>query len=108
MSTHYFLFTYDVTPAEDRPHKQADANRLRSAIGRLQEPKWEKNSSVDTAFTGTIELNGLTHEKRIAARKFIKQILRKVSDEYLIDYLDADIDVLLMVDGLGESMEFRV
>lgn len=107
MSDHCFLFTYSVSSIG---HDDAKAKAVRDKIAEISIEAWEKLVNVETTFAGRIEL-AATDEyfQRKEARRIIKDVL-----EDIVKQLDnsrhrqTEINVALMVEGLGAAMEFEV
>lgn len=105
MSTHNFLFTYSVSPVEQRNKNIADV--IRNRIAELDgKNNWEKLSNVETAFKGEIYLSSsLLRLKRDQAKEKITQILETVFDnDYPLNKVH--IYVALLVDELHDVIEF--
>ncbi len=108
MSTYKFLFTYTVSPKDSTATKIALADTVRKNIASLKVDEWTKLASVETTFSGVFYLtNSTINGKRTEAEKLVKNTLREVIDKQNA-YLQILVDVALMVDGLGEHIEFRV
>jgi hypothetical protein len=106
MSIHTFLFTYSVSPV-DQKHKNI-ADVIRDRIARLDgEYGWKKLSDVETAFKGELNLVYESKQsKRKEAEKDITKILETVFDSDYPSY-SVFISVALLVDGLHDVIEFR-
>lgn len=106
MSNKNFLFTYSVSPINDRDKTVADI--IRNRIARLDgENGWVKLDHVETAFKGNIEITKLTKEyQRNEAEKKVLTTLSTVFDD---DYPSHKVwvSVALLVDELGSAIEFR-
>lgn len=107
MATHFFLLTYSVSPCD--PQKQRDQNHadsLRQKLNRIELDDWKKLESVETAFSGMIRINEAPLEKKreeaqeIVSDKF-KEVMRSLDA-----FTSTRIKVALMVQGLGDVIEF--
>lgn len=108
MSAYNFLFTYTVSPKDSTTTKITLADNVRKNIASLKVHEWTKLATVETTFSGVVYLtNSTTNGKRTEAEKLIKNILREVIDKQHA-YLHISVDVALMVNGLGEHIEFKV
>ena len=103
MSCHYFLFTYSVSVAGS--HEVELADKVRRKIAKLEQ--WKKLERVETAFSGELYLIADTvSAKRKEAQSDVKEAINKIVDDS--DALNSVyVNVALLVDGLGEYIEFR-
>jgi hypothetical protein len=109
MAIHAFLLTYNVSPAieTDREH-QNQAARLRQKLNRVELEDWTKLESVETAFSGFMHLSESIHTtKRHAAQDLAWSRFKGVMDS-LGAYRDTTVNVALMIQGLGEAIEFSI
>ncbi|MFF7108858.1 hypothetical protein [Pseudomonas sichuanensis] len=109
MASHSFLLTYSVSPytETDRQH-QNQAVRLRQKLNRIEVEEWVKLETVETAFKGTVHLNETTiTQKRSEAENIAWQQFKEVMDS-LGAYKDTTVHVAMMVQGLGELIEFKL
>lgn len=106
MSIHNFLFTYSVSPVDEKDMRIADI--IRKRISNLDgEYGWTKLKRVETAFEGEIVVNGIDSDAKLEqAEEKIKNILNTVFDR---DHPSSKvwISVGLLVDGLKTVKEFR-
>ncbi|MCK6435953.1 hypothetical protein [Rivihabitans pingtungensis] len=107
MSVHDFLFTYSVSSIG---HDDAKAKAVRDKIAEISIEAWEKLVNVETTFVGKIKLSAIgEYHQREEAEGIIKHVL-----EGIVKQLDnsrhrqTEINVALMVEGLGAAMEFEV
>ena len=108
MSYYHFLFTYSVSPNGDGDKKTRIADRVRRKIAEIEEYGWKKLDNVETTFAGKIYLTAVgTQEKREDAEKIVTDVLRKVIDEDDA-YSDVWVSVALIVNGLGQYIDFRI
>ncbi|KAF5274850.1 hypothetical protein FQR65_LT16880 [Abscondita terminalis] len=92
------------------PKKQdykSDADDIRRKIANINEHLWEKNSDVETVFSGKIELTGHTETKRVQAEDRVRNAIKDILVENKC-VSKVDVSVALMVDGLGRTIEFSV
>lgn len=109
MANHVFLLTYSVSPANDdhREH-QALAVSLRQKLNRVEIEDWVKLSSVETSFSGHMYLNEtIVSKKRQEAQDIVWNQFKEVMDS-LSAYRETIVSVALMVQGLGEHIEFTI
>jgi len=108
MASYKFLLTYSVKAHQSTVSCQNLADKVRKRIERLDVEGWTKLENVETVFSGDISLtSGLISEKIREATKQVKQVfLDQLKNENA--YSDVDIYAVLMVNGLGESIEFSV
>jgi len=108
MPTFNFLFTYSVSPMSDEATKIQKANSTRRQIAEIEKDKWEKLTDVETAFAGEIYLESyIASKQRKEAQEIVSNELKKVIDENKALF-DIWVSVALMVDGLGECIEFKI
>ena len=107
MTDRHFIFTYSVSPKEGLADTAA-ADAVRDAIANIQIFKWDKCSNVETTFVGELKLTKLSlAERRAEAKAIVKKALSEVRDKR--DKLHRSIiEVVLMVDTLGEPMSFSI
>ncbi|MGR5517906.1 hypothetical protein [Vibrio sp. Y29_XK_CS5] len=107
MTSHDFLFTYSVSPLDGSKdeHKKA-ADTVRRRIAELE--RWEKLVSVETTFVGRLNLiETLISSKRREAKGDVTYAIELILDDLEVSSF-VTIDIALLVDGLGEYMEFRI
>lgn len=109
MVSHAFLLTYSVSPyAEtDRAH-QNQAVRLRQKLNRMEIEEWVKLETVETAFKGVVHLSETTLvQKRNEAENIAWTQIKEVM-ESLGAYKDTTVHVAMMVQGLGDLIQFEL
>lgn len=109
MTTYSFLLTYSVSPSieQNRDH-QNQAVRLRQKLNRVELDEWTKLESVETAFSGVMHLSdSILSKKRQEAQDIAWNQFKDVMDS-LEAYRDTSVNVALMVQGLGDLIEFSV
>ncbi|ATP49857.1 hypothetical protein ACF8Q9_08470 [Pseudomonas sp. TYF_15] len=109
MASHSFLLTYSVSPytETDRQH-QNQAVRLRQKLNRIEIEEWNKLETVETAFKGVVHLSETTiTQKRNEAEDIAWNQIKEVM-ESLGAYKDTTVHVVMMVQGLGEIIEFKL
>lgn len=109
MATHSFLLTYSVSPSNDsNQHHQNQAVRLRQKLNRVELDDWTKLESVETAFSGSVHLSeSILEKKRQEAQDIAWNQFKDVMDS-LEAYHDTAVTVAMMVQGLGDVIEFGV
>lgn len=109
MTAHSFLLTYSVSPCDsDNREHQNHAARVRQKLNRVEIENWIKLHDVETAFKGTMYLsNTILSKKREEAETHARDELKAVMKS-LDAYLETRIDVVLMVQDLGETIEFNI
>ena len=106
MSTHTFLLTYSVSPI-GTDHKAADV--IRARIAKLDcHNRWIKLVGVETTFKGKIDLSyALLENQKKEIQDKITKIIKTVFDEKSKTF-GVFIDVAILVDGMGEVIEFCI
>lgn len=109
MTSHHFLFTYSVSPHNANLRTDKDiSDDMRRKIAQISEFLWTKLTNVETTFSGTIFLEGdSVIKKRIDARKQVIKVIKDLLIEH-DSYVNVNVNVALMVNGLGECMEFKI
>ncbi|CAJ1866007.1 MULTISPECIES: hypothetical protein [Aeromonas] len=106
MPSHCFLFTYSVSPLNTNHKVVEQADKVRKKIAELNQ--WTKLDSVETTFVGELYLVESTLDgKRREAENDVTNVLKDLLDE-MDAYSSVWVDVALLVDGLGEHIEFKV
>lgn len=110
MPKYKFIFTYSVSPygANDIDRKTKKADKVRNKIGEIKNSDWTKLKDVETTFVGDMWLtNDETSKMRNQAEKIVKEEISEIMNEH--DALfDVSVYVALMIDRLGEHMEFSI
>lgn len=109
MRAYDFLLTYSVSPSDndDRAH-QNQAARVRQKLNRVEIDNWIKLQDVETAFKGVVYLSdSILAKKRDEAETHIRDELKAVMKS-LDAYLETRIEVVMMVQGLGGTIEFHI
>lgn len=110
MPKYKFIFTYSVSPygVNDIDRKTKQADKVRNKIGEIKNRDWTKLKDVETTFVGDIWLtNDETKKMRNQAEKIVKEEISEIISEYNA-LLDVSVYVALMIDSLGEHMEFSI
>lgn len=108
MSQHSFILTYSVSPYRAGAQVEKIAHKVRRDIAAMEIWDWKKLRDVETTFAGTLELTGFdVAEKREEALQLIadqiQSILRMAEGSH-----DVWVHAALLVDGLGEHLQFSV
>lgn len=100
------MFTYSLSPS-NTTHKAVElADKVRKKIADLN--KWEKLDSVETTFVGELYLVESTLDgKRREAEEDVTSVLKDLLDE-MDAYTSVWVNIVLLVDGLGEHIEFKI
>ncbi|MEW5669075.1 hypothetical protein AB1288_22475 [Pseudomonas putida] len=109
MASHAFLLTYSVSPytETDRVH-QNQAVRLRQKLNRIEIEEWVKLETVETSFKGVVHLSEtIIQQKRNEAEHIAWTHIKDVMDS-LGAYKDTTVHVAMMVQGLGDLIEFKL
>ncbi|WP_151707455.1 hypothetical protein [Acinetobacter sp. TUM15064] len=109
MPSHHFLFTYSVSPVNENLRSHRDSSDdMRRKIAKIKQVSWNKLTLVETAFIGEVYLiRGTTDDKRAEAQDDIYKVIEALLREHQA-YAQVRVDIALMVDGLGECIEFCV
>lgn len=109
MANHVFLLTYSVSPENEDNHEHRDlAVSLRQKLNRVEIEDWVKLSSVETAFSGNMYLNeSIISKKRQEAQDIAWNKFKEVMDS-LNAYRGTIVSVALIIQGLGEHIEFTI
>lgn len=111
MSEYHFIFTYQVIAKESKflfisiGSDKALAEEVRKEAAKINKIGWKKIEGIDTAFSGVFTLVKIN--KMIEAENLVREALGEVLEKYQASD-KIEINVALMVDGLGECMEFIV
>ncbi|WDU60771.1 hypothetical protein LRS56_18090 [Pseudomonas poae] len=109
MASYSFLLTYSVSPytETDRVH-QNQAARLRQKLNRVEIEDWVKLETVETAFKGVVHLSETTiTQKRNEAENIAWNQIKGVMDSLGV-YKETTVHVALMVQELGDLIEFKL
>ncbi|MFT2159848.1 hypothetical protein [Pseudomonas putida] len=106
MSSHRFQLTYSITHLSDTEKSLTAAKQVRDKIARTQFENWTKVEKVETTFKGTFYLRKLyLDDRKTEAEDIVRMAFGNIMSE-----LNASLEVWahcsLMVEGLGESLEF--
>lgn len=109
MRAYAFLLTYSVSPSDnDNREHQNHAVRVRQKLNRVEIENWIKLEDVETAFKGIVHLSdSIISKKREEAETHVRDELKAVMRS-LDAYFETRIDVVMMVQGLGETIEFHI
>jgi hypothetical protein len=88
--------------------QQNQATRLRQKLNKFLIERWEKLGSVETMVTGTTHINeAVLSRKRQQAQTIAFNTFKDVMTS-LEAYTESKVSIALMVQGLGETIEFGV
>ena len=110
MATRNFLLTYTVSPNDEK--YESDADKIRAHIRNFDnDPNWNRIDHLETVFKGTLDLKGTTSEQRDDANDQVRKLFRAVFNNSNISdsaYNNIQIYIVLLVDGLGTTIELSV
>lgn len=103
-----FLFTYSVVQRFHTDDDERAARLVRDRIGAIDFNDWVKLEHVETAFSGTLPVNGDSlRSRRDYAQKVVSDLIKPTFNG--IENLDRpDVHVALFVDTLEGVIEFTV
>jgi len=109
MSYHHFLFSYSVSPTDQNSSEKIEkSDKVRKKIAEIDELFWTKEVNVETTFYGEISLkNGDISSRRNEAQSYVKKIIKNVMEENDA-FFSVNVEVSLMVDELGERINFSI
>ncbi|EHU1961281.1 Uncharacterised protein [Acinetobacter baumannii] len=108
MKTYNFIFTYGMSQSGYPSDKKCESiKKLENKIGNRQIEKWTKLDKVENTFIGELVLHSCSISEK---REEAKQIVRTVFEEMMFEievYSDVTFTIAMLVDGLGEYLEFN-
>ncbi|MBD2849092.1 hypothetical protein [Acinetobacter baumannii] len=108
MKTYNFIFTYTISQSGYYSDKKSESiKKLENKIGERQKEKWIKLDTVENTVVGELVLCSYNISEK---REEAKQIVRTVFEEMMFEidvYSDVTFTIAMLVDGLGEYMEFN-
>ena len=108
MTKHHFLFTYSISPTGDTESAAKSAEKVRKGIANIENPDWNKLSTVETTFSGRVTLTeDAVCEKREEEREIFDREIRNVID-ICKARCEIQADITLLVDGLGPRMDIII
>ncbi|EGR0063423.1 TPA: hypothetical protein I7753_21485 [Vibrio vulnificus] len=103
---HYFQLTYSVRPLSDDSKDKRAAEKARKLI--RENLKWESISKIETTLVGEISIRRSDlDEMRYEAKELIDDEIRDMLKENEV-FDDIRVNLSLMVDGLGQHIEFSM
>ena len=109
VANYHFLLTYSVSPVNKLLSSHRDSSdAMRKKIAQIDENLWTKLVDVETTFIGTMYLTGDSNIlKRVQARKQVIKVFKDLIVEH--NSLDkVNVDIALMVNGLGAHLELQI
>ncbi|WP_038342187.1 hypothetical protein [Acinetobacter sp. A47] len=109
MSSHDFLLTYSVSPAEpatDRRKKLAD--NVRDKIAEIDVPNWFKLKNVETTFAGEIDVTGITDKNKWDnAANEVKRVIAQAYRDCDASTNDVVVNYAMLLSKAGEAFTFK-
>ena len=103
---YHFQLTYSVRPSGDSDKEERAAQKARKLLKNID--GWFSLESVETTIVGTLKLNSVgVRDKREEAKEKVEERIADILKNYEI-FSDVWVNASLMVDTLGEHIEFRI
>ena len=103
---YHFQLTYSVRPNGDNDKEERAAQKARKLLKNID--GWVSLENVETTIVGTLKLNSVgVRDKREEARENVEETIADILKNYEI-FNDIWVNASLMVDTLGEHIEFRI
>lgn len=108
MKTYNFIFTYAMSQSGYLSDKKCESiKKLENKIGNRQIEKWTKLDKVENTFIGELVLHSCSiSEKREEAKRIVRTVFEEMMFEIEV-YSDVTFTIAMLVDGLGEYLEFN-